>query len=209
MISKEIVLNKDFDKISIAMGWEVELISSDENKIVMKANKNLIPLLKYELDSGTLRIESEKTINRAGSKLLKVYYTKPLSGYKTSSGSSLSSNEKITVESLNIKTSSGSFLKLNIKTKDAEIKTSSGSSVELEGTAINFNSKSSSGSALNAKDLVVKNAKMKTSSGSSAIVDVKEYLEANTSSGSSIEYYGNPKKTKLKQSISGGEITKR
>ena len=94
---------------------EVELISSDENKIVMKANKNLIPLLKYELDSGTLRIESEKTINRAGSKLLKVYYTKPLSGYKTSSGSSLSSNEKITVESLNINTSSGLFLKLTLK----------------------------------------------------------------------------------------------
>lgn len=209
IVSREITLNEDFNEISIAMGWKVELISSDENKIIMKANENLIPLLKYELDNGSLRIESEKTINKARSKLLKVYHRQPIASFKTSSGSSLSSNEKITIENLDIKTSSGSSIKLDIKTKNADIKTSSGSSVELKGTAINFNSKSSSGSELNAKNLVVKNAKVKTSSGANISIEAKEYLEANTSSGGSINYYGDPEKKKLKQSISGGSINKR
>lgn len=209
IVSKEIVLNESFDKISISKGWEVELISSDENKIIIKANENLIPIFEYELDNQRLRLEAKENINRAGSKLLKVYHSQPISHYKASSGSSLSSQEKVTIESLNIKTSSGSSLKLNIKTKDLEIETSSGSEVKLKGSAINLNSKSSSGSEINAKNLLVKNAKIKTSSGGSISVDVKEYIEAETSSGGSIDYYGKPKKKKVKQTISGGEINQR
>lgn len=209
IISKEIKLKENFNKISIAKGWNVELISSEENKIIIKANENLIPLLEYNIDNETLRIESEKTINRAGGKLLKVYYSQPISSFTTSSGSSLKSNQKITIKSLDIKTSSGSSVKLNIKTKNAEIKTSSGSSVELNGTAINFNAKSSSGSEINAKNLLVKNAKIKTSSGANISIEAKEYLEAKTSSDGLITYHGNPEKTKLKQSVSGGAITKK
>mgnify|MGYP003657037091 CR=1 FL=1 len=52
----------------------------------------------------------------------------------------------------------------------------------------------------------MKNAEIKTSSGGDVEINVIESIHAEASSGGSIDYYGNPKNKKIKESISSGEI---
>jgi len=206
MISKDILLKKDFNKISISKGWKVELIPSKENKIYINANENLVGLFEYEIKNQQLQITSKKKINILNNSLIKIYHTTSLIRYSTSSGSHLLAKEKSTVENIHINTSSGSTLELNLKSKNTKANTSSGSTLMLEGTSINFVSNTSSGSEIEAKNFSVKNAEIKTSSGGDVEINVIESIHAEASSGGSIDYYGNPKNKKIKESISSGEI---
>ena len=94
MISKDILLKKDFNKISISKGWKVELIPSKENKIYINANENLVGLFEYEIKNQQLQITSKKKINILNNSLIKIYHTTSLIRYSTSSGSHLLAKEK-------------------------------------------------------------------------------------------------------------------
>jgi len=209
LLTKEIELTDNFEKLSVSKGWKVELIRAEENNIHISASKNLIPLFKYTLAENHLQINSKKKINNLQESVIRVYHTKPLIYYSTESGSQLISNEKVIGENITINTSSGSNLELNIKSKNTNISCSSGSLITLKGTSINLKANASSGSSLEAENLSVKSAELDVNSGANIEIDVKQSIEAKASSGGSITYSGNPSKKKIKQSISGGEISKR
>lgn len=209
ILTEEIVLTDSFEKLSVSKGWKVELIKAEENKIYISASKNLVPLFKYTSAENHLQIDSKKKINNLQESVIRVYHTKPLIYYSTKSGSQLISKEKVITENITINTSSGSNLELNIKSKNTNISCSSGSLITLKGTSINLKANASSGSSLEAENLSVKNADLVVSSGANIEIDVRKSIEAKVSSGGSITYSGNPSKKKIKQSISGGEISKK
>ena len=209
ILTEEIVLTDNFEKLSVSKGWKVELIKAEENKIHISASKNLIPLFKYNLAENHLQLDSKKKINNLHESIIRVYHTKPLIYYSTQSGSQLISKGKVIGENITINTSSGSNLELNIKSKNTNISCSSGSLIILKGTSINLEANASSGSSLEAENLSVKNADLVVSSRANIEIDVKKSIEAKASSGGSITYSGNPSNKKIKKSIFGGEISKR
>lgn len=208
IIKKEFKIDKDFDKVATASVWNVELIQSDNPRLVVRTNKNIMPLFEYKVSGDKeLSISSKKNIMKADQMEVKLYY-KSLSGLKASSASDLTSREVFDQKDINISASSAADIDLRLKTKNCDVSASSASDVELSGTSINFNARASSSAAIDGEDLKTKNATVKASSAASIDVYATKSLKATSSSSGSIEYSGNPETTDLDQRNSGGTIEK-
>ena len=91
--------------------------------------------------------------------------------------------------------------------ENVSCETSSGSTVTISGKALQLQTNSSSGSDIDANELVTNEAFSKASSGSGTRVNPIVKLDAQASSGSTIEYVKIPKKL-IKIESSGGSVDK-
>lgn len=217
----------NFDEVSFANGWDVKIIQSNENKLIAKANENLVDILKIEQNELKLKIgtESKDNIGKADSKLLTVYYSGNLKTLKASSGVKLFSPDQLEFKDVKISSSSGSSVELNVKTDNLDCSSSSGSEMMLKISSTNVDASSSSGSEL---ELSGKSKSIVASSSSGSKLTLSGYAEAldadsssgsdinsselkavnvtaNASSGSSIDVY--PVEVLNAKSSSGGSIT--
>jgi uncharacterized protein YggU (UPF0235/DUF167 family) len=188
VIEEEFELS-DFDEVSFANGWDVELIPSSSNKLTVKANENLVEILKIDQDNRYLKVgtDSNDNIGKADAKLLTVYYSGKLNTLKASSGVKLFSAEQLEFNDVKISSSSGSSVELNVKTDNLDCGSSSGSKMMLKISSTNVSASSSSGSDL---ELAGKSKSMiaSSSSGSSCTLSgYTEALEVDSSSGSKID----------------------
>ena len=207
VITKEISIEKSFNKIVAKNGWNVVLEKSSQSKITVKSHQNLIDIFDYKIADNTLTISAKKNIGSAEKKQIVVNYSENLSSIKTSSGIELTAQNSIEQEKIELDASSGSEILLKLKTASATIETSSGAEIKLSGTVINCSASASSGSEIEAKKLRTKIANLSASSGADIEMSVENTITASTSSGGSIDYYGKPSSENVKESTSGGNIT--
>lgn len=206
VISEQIVL-EEFTDLQIKRGWEVTLIPSNSNYMIVEANENLFEVLEYETQADKLVIGSEKQISSADSKKISLYYTNTLESIKASSGSELVSEEILNFENLVLDISSGADVHLELDLTSLNLETSSGSSANLSLIVDDLSVDSSSGSSANLEVNAV-STKVESSSGS----DVKlkgsaSNLEVRTSSGSSVNSKGFESKTVNAKASSGSSIS--
>lgn len=183
----------DFTKVKGSSGIDIYLTEGSENKVVVEADENLLDIIETRVENGKLRIRTadHTNIGRAKSKKVHVTYVS-LNSIEASSGSDIIANSVVKSESLELDTSSGADLELEILAKEVYAETSSGSDMVLTGKATSLRAKASSGSDLNAKELMVIDCNADASSGADITVNVKDRLDAEASSGGDVHYYGNP-----------------
>jgi len=207
VITQNRIISPDFTAIEVSQGIVVSLTMSKETTMSLEADENLHDLIITEVEDGILHIYSEDNIWR--STALKIYLTTAIvDRIKTSSGAEVISENTITADDFEVKSSSGSGVKLMLNVSELSCDTSSGSHAKLKGSANHFIANSSSGSSINAKELSSKTCNADASSGSNISVNVSDNLEANASSGASIKYTGSPKNVN-KDSSSGGSVKER
>ena len=199
----------DFTAIDVSNGWKVELIPGQPKQMVVRANKNLIDILKVESSNGKLSISAEDNIGKADSKLIKVYFDNKLKSIEASSASDISAKEQLVFESTSIDASSAADIKLNIKADNLEVEGSSSADIELiaESKKIRIDASSSAdiniegkfkdlkAKASSASDIYLsgtsKNVDLEATSG--ADIDAKDleakYIEAEATSAGSIDCY--------------------
>jgi hypothetical protein len=170
---------------------------------VVEADENLMEFIETNVEGGKLRIRSIQNIGRAKAKKVHVTYVS-LTSIEASSGADVIGNSVIKSESLNLDSSSGADLELEILSKEVFAETSSGSDMKLSGKATTLRAKASSGSDLNAKELEVATCNADASSGADIKVNVKDRLTAEASSGGDINYYGDPTAVSNNSGSSGG-----
>ncbi|NBC58884.1 MAG: DUF2807 domain-containing protein [Bacteroidetes bacterium] len=178
-----------FQELSLANAWDVKLVQSNQNKLVVKANENLIDELEINQDGQTLNIrtKSGNNIGRADSKLITVYFSSKLSIVKASSGVNLFAAEQLVFGDIEISSSSGSDVELNLKTEQLNCSSSSGSDLKLKISSTDVVANSSSGSDL---QLIGKSKSIQATSSSGSDLNIEGYtddLTANSSSGSDID----------------------
>lgn len=193
----------DFTKVKGSAGIDVYLTEGTENKVVVEADENLMETIETTVEGGKLRIRSNQNIGRAKSKKVHVTYVN-LTSIEASSGADVIGNSVIKSESLNLDSSSGADLELEILSKEVFAETSSGSDMKLSGKATTLRAKASSGSDLDARELMVATCNADASSGADIQVNVKDRLSAEASSGGDIHYYGNPAAVNKKGGSTGG-----
>jgi hypothetical protein len=180
---------ENFTEVSFSNGWEVELIQSNQNRLVAEANENLLEELEITNDDGYLKIgtKSDDNIGKADAKLLTLYFNGELKLIKASSGVNLFSEEQMTFGNIEISSSSGSEIDLDVKTQRLDCSSSSGSTSFLKISSTQVVASSSSGSRL---ELSGKSSKLTADSSSGSSLKIKgysDYLEADSSSGSKID----------------------
>ncbi|MDB4591447.1 DUF2807 domain-containing protein, partial [Flavobacteriaceae bacterium] len=171
-----------------------------------EADENLLEIIKTTISDGILTIQTKKNIISSEAKRVLITF-KNLSVVKANSGTTIIGKSIIRNKILTLESNSGANIDMEVFAKELFTKTNSGAKININGKATMLYAKTSSGSELNAKDLNTINSNIKAHSGSKIMVTTQNKLEATTSSGGNIQYYGNPNSV-IKDAGSSGSIKK-
>lgn len=198
-------ITEKFDKINSNRGIEVIVEQDSTAEVIVEADENLLKHITTKVENGTLVISSDENIDSAEKMIVHVKTAK-INGLEATSGSSIATKSTIKGTSIQVKTSSGSEIKALVEYDKVVTESTSGSTINISGKALNVSTASSSGSTTNASDLMANEVDSESTSGSSTDVHALVKLNAKASSGSSIDYKGNPKEVK-KEETSGGSVS--
>lgn len=200
MLEKEV---GDFQEIKVYDLIEVNLIKSDDNRIIIKGhnvydikfvNKNGVLKLRMELDK---KFQGEDTF-------VEVYYT-DLRIIDGNEGAKIVCNELIEKEKIEIRAQEGSHIKIGMDVKDVEMKAVTGGIIEASGLAKNQIIVLNTGGVFEGRELLTEVASVKISAGGEAELYVSEKVDINVKAGGDVYVYGNPKDVN-KTTLAGGRI---
>lgn len=188
-------VNGEFTAIKASEGLDVFITQGNESSIKIEADKNIINLIRTDVENNTLRIHLQERVGWAKSK--KIFVTLPeISRLEASSGADLETTHTIKTDKLELNSSSGADLIISVNADEVNSSASSGSDIRISGTAGIIYANASSGSDIKASNLIVKRAIAKASSGADVTIHATEEVESNSSSGGDVHYSGNAKVTK-------------
>lgn len=194
-----------FYSISASSAINVYLFQSDEEKVIVEADDNLLDIIVTEVRNGCLKCTVKGQMRNA--KKLNVYVSfKNLEEVSASSASGIYSETVIKASNFEINASSASHVKLELDVKNLDAEASSASDIVLVGTCTHFEAESSSASGIDGRKLVAISADLSASSAGNIHIDVRESLEASASSGAYIGYSGKPSHKDVRNS-SGGTVS--
>jgi len=199
----------DFNVLSVSSDVKLELILGNENKLEVDMVQGEVSDLKIEQKRKSLKIytKSKKQWgpNRAKAKI-KLYF-KELAELYVAAGASVYTRDVIKSNSFEADVSSGASLQLEVVTGNFESSVSSGGTFTIEGSAKSIEINASSGGSFKGIEFKSSSGEVDASSGGSVTVWTTESIEAETSSGGSIKYRGNPSNKEINQhKWSGGSI---
>jgi hypothetical protein len=121
-----------------------------------------------------------------------------------SGGTDVSSRGPVAGDTLEVSTSGGAKVRLDVAVDMLDVRTSGGSDLWLSGHARAANLRSSGGSDLDARRLTADSARVTGSGGSDIWIGESASLVANASGGSDIRYDGEPRSLVVNKSGGGG-----
>ncbi|MBC3846876.1 DUF2807 domain-containing protein [Winogradskyella echinorum] len=202
IVSEDRTISNDFESIKVSQGLDLYITQSNDVSLSVEADKNLHELIMTEVENGVLRIYTKENIRRAASKKIMLNIN-DVSAIKATSGSDVYSTNTIVAETLELNTTSGADMEIDVKTQTLNCRSTSGSDLKLSGTTNMLIAEATSGSDIKAANLVTENSKVKASSGADISVNTSKELTARATSGGDVRYSGNPVKVNKSDSSSG------
>ncbi|HSO89498.1 MAG TPA: head GIN domain-containing protein [Draconibacterium sp.] len=196
----------EFNKISVTRGMNVYISQGDLTKVVIKADENLLDIIETTVTDGTLKVSCNRGIRKAESNKVFVTVT-DLDLLKTTAGSNVFSEDTLHFQTLDVKSTAGSNVKLEVEAGEINLSAAAGSNIFLNGIVKSLNVKANSGSNIKAGDLQAENCDIKVSSGANIWIKVQNGLTAKASSGGNLFYSGEPNPLRITKS-SGGNVIK-
>ena len=131
-----------------------------------------------------------------------------LTRVRSSGGADVRGQGTFTGDDIELRTSGGSNITLDLVYDSIDVRSSGGSTMHLSGSANRGILSSSGGSRQNNDDLAIKDAELRSSGGSNLNVGIVEELQARASGGSDIRYEGDPRIRDIDES-GGADVTRR
>lgn len=176
-----------FTKIETGGAINIEVSAQKDFNVQVEADDNLLANIKTEVSGKTLKIYSEDRISPKTS--VNVVISMPA------------------LESVDISGASSGVIK-NVKADSLELKASGASNIKIDGEAKDLEADASGASSIDAESLRVQNADVEASGASKATVTATDELKVEASGASKISYAGEPKN--IKQNSSGASsVTKK
>ncbi|MEI6683080.1 MAG: head GIN domain-containing protein [Bacteroidota bacterium] len=195
-----------FHAIEVSGAFEVLIKQGDGEEVTIETDRNILPLVRTEVEGSTLKIETRKNVYHTT--VLKVYVTvKELNKIELSGAVNVKTDGKLTVPELSIEGSGASEAKMDIAVEKLKLDCSGASKLKFNGTAGDVNMELSGASEIFGFDLAAGNFDIEISGAGNAQINVSKKLHAEISGAGSVRYKGTP--TEVDQSISGaGSIKK-
>ncbi|MCW5516085.1 head GIN domain-containing protein [Muriicola sp. Z0-33] len=193
----------DFNKIKVFDLIEVNLIKSDENRILIKGDN--VYDIKFVNKDGTLklRMELEKKF-RGEDTMIEVYY-KHLDIIDGNEGAKIVGNELIAQNSIELRAQEGARIKIGMEVENVDVRAVTGGIVEASGIATNQVVVLNTGGIFEGRDLKTQVASVKISAGGEAELHASEKVDINVRAGGDVYVYGNPREVN-KNTLAGGRI---
>ena len=190
----------NFDTVIASENLRVYITQSDNFNIVVEADENIINLIGTDINDGKLLIHTHSNIGRATKK---IYVSLPnISALVSSTGSILQTQGALKEESLSIASNTGSFLNAEIYAEELSVNGKEGARLSISGEVNKTTIDVSSGSFMDGKKLRTIDCTAMASFGGNVEIEVSKSLIADSNSGGSISYLGEPIVDKTK-SLSG------
>lgn len=193
----------DFNKVTAFDQITVELIASEENKVVLSGtNSDVVEVVNK---NGELKLRMPLTNLLKGNQVnAKVYYT-DLTAIEANEGSQISSDSSIKAIGFDIIAKEGSKIDINLEVSNLNVKITSGGIVKTAGTAKNQDVVISAGAIYEAKELTTEQTVISINAGGEAAIFATELVDAKARAGGDILIYGNPAQIN-KKTFAGGHI---
>ena len=203
---------RGFSAINASSGVDVYLSQGSTESVEVEAEEESLKYLITEVDNNnTLVIKMDDSWKRWFKEMepVKVYVTfTNLDRIQLSGGTDVMGQGELEFENLQISSSGGSDIRLNLRVNELEVNSSGGADVVLKGNAAYLKGSASGGSDIKAQELDTEVAEINSSGASDVHVKVSRALKASASGASDIVYYGNPKEVEISTS-GASDITKR
>lgn len=193
---------EDFTVLKIYSGIHLELIKSEEQKIVITGEK--AASIKIKNVHKILRISYPvlKTPSESKEKVV-IYYSKNINIIDANEGASITAKE-FKQQSVEIKSQENALVNMVINTKHLKVKSVTGGIIKLTGKTKNEAVEVSSGGLYYGNKLVTENlCKVTAGLGGKAEVSVGETLDAKVNFGGTVFYKGTPEVLKTKKVLGG------
>ncbi len=178
-------LDASFHSIKAAEGLDVYLTQGNSESVKVQADENLHDIILTEVKDGVLHIHTDENIARSSAQKVMVEFD-DIRKITSTSGSDVFSTNTIKTDRLELKSTSGSDMELEIDAESVVCKATSGSDLRLSGTTNRLSAESTSGSDIKAAKLKSKITDAKATSGSDITLYSSEELTAKASSGGDI-----------------------
>ncbi len=193
-----------FDQIIATGIIEVTLQQGNEEKLVLVTNDFDRDDVKVMVTEGVLKIFVVKSLIKDAK--IEVFVTyKQLRRIKANTGASVSSENIIEIDKLDLKANSGARIELELQVNDLHARLAEGAQIQLSGTTESQDITASSGANFYGFELTSDYTYVNANTGGRAEVIANKSIEATANTGGRIEYKGDPETIKIKDYL-GGEI---
>lgn len=202
VVSVDRAISKDFSSIKVSEGIDLYITQSTDVSLSVEADENLHDIIMTEVENDILRIYTDVNIRRATSKKVKLNI-EDISAIKATSGSYVYSTNALDVDDMEINTTSGANVDLNVNSNTLNCHSTSGSNIKLIGKTNKLIASATSGSNIKASEFKATDSNVKATSGANISINTTNELTARATSGGDIKYSGNPDKVNKSDSSSG------
>ncbi|WP_431163195.1 head GIN domain-containing protein [Flagellimonas beolgyonensis] len=191
----------EFREIKVFDLIEVNLIQSDENRILIKGwnvdditwtNKNGVLKLRMQLDK---KFQGEDT-------MIEVYYT-DLDVIDGNEGAQITCNELVKKNRIELRAQEGAMIHIGMDVDYADIRAVTGGIVEASGLAKSQTVVLNTGGIFEGRALQTSNTDVKISAGGEADIFASEVVDINVKAGGDVYVYGSPKQVNKKTFVGG------
>jgi hypothetical protein len=192
LVVREIRETSPFSSVSVSSAIKLVLTQGSAYEVVVSADDNLLPLVVTKVSGGTLNIGIEPFTSLRRYKEIVVYVTAPeFHSIHCSGASEVKATNMLSQESLVIKSSGASEVKLTVDARYLEVEGSGASEITMEGSAANLMAKISGASEMKSYGLHCLMAEVELSGASDMQVSAAEKVIGKASGASSLYVKGN------------------
>lgn len=193
----------DFHTIKVFDLIEVNLIQSDENKVVIKGERG--EYLKVVNDNGVLKLRMELEQRFNGNETFIEVYFKSIDVIDANEGAYIVSNETIEQNTIELRAQEGGKVKVGLKTNHTKVRAVTGGIVEAAGTSTSQEITLTTGGIYEGRELQTEDSEIGVTAAGEAEIYVSNKAKVRVTAGGDVTIYGNPQKVD-KKSFAGGRI---
>jgi len=191
-----------FNSVKVYTGLKIQLIKSDEQKIVIigKNQRNIVVKNK----NGHLKIYLKLTESlRRQDFDIKLYYSTNIDVIDVNEGANLFTNDTINQLKITLKAQEGAFIDAPLNVKYLTVKITTGSNIRAKGIAKSQDIYIGQGGVYDAYNLKTEQTNIVVATGGKAEISVSSILDAAVRLGGNVYYKGSPDIKKSKKFIGG------
>lgn len=191
----------DFHAVKVFDLIEVNLIQSDENKILIKGRN--VDDIKWVNKDGVLKLRMQLDKKFTGEDTLIEVYYQGLDLIDANEGAEITCNEMVKKNKIELRAQEGAKIKIGMDVSVAEIRAVTGGIVEASGLAENQSVVINTGGIFEGSDLRTSSSDVKISAGGEAEVFASERVDIDVKAGGDVVVYGKPKYVNKKTFVGG------
>jgi hypothetical protein len=193
----------EFREIKVYDLIEVNLIKSDENRILIKGRNTQD--INFVNKDGVLKIRMplEKKF-RGEDTFVEVHYT-DLRVIDANEGARIIGNEQLVQDRIELRAQEGSEIEIGLEVHDAKLRAVTGGIIRASGIATNQEITLNTGGIFEGRDLKTDYTSIRVSTGGEAELFASQEVEIQIRAGGDVRVYGNPERVN-KDTMMGGRI---